>query len=143
MTITGLLSSLAKLAAKERDGRAVLAASNAVTISTWHGAKGLEWPVVAVADLDRRFQMPRGNLLMDPTVGMGLKLRDENLELKAGEDYERVKGALNLLELAEQQRLLYVAMTRARRRLLLPPPTHRRPRGSPTTPRGVPGASPG
>ncbi|MDP6778228.1 MAG: 3'-5' exonuclease, partial [Candidatus Latescibacteria bacterium] len=84
-----------------------------------HQAKGLEWSVVAVADLNRDFLMPQGNLLSDPSAGMGIRLRNEELAMEAGEDYDRVKEALDLLELAEQQRLLYVAMTRARDRLLL------------------------
>ncbi len=84
-----------------------------------HQAKGLQWPIVAVADLGRGFQMSGGNLLADPAVGMGVRLRGEKLTMEPGPEYGQVKDSLDLLELAEQQRIFYVAMTRACDRLLL------------------------
>lgn len=105
---------------REAEAALELESGDTVKLLSIHQAKGLEWPVVAVADLGRQFQMPGGdNLLWDPAIGIGLKLRDENLKMEPGADYGRVKELLGHLELAEQRRVLYVAATRARDRLIL------------------------
>ena len=51
-TLTGLLYHLDAARAEGEDACAVLAHENAVAISTWHSAKGLEWPVVVPSCLD-------------------------------------------------------------------------------------------
>ena len=90
-----------------------------VKLMSVHKAKGLEWPVVVVVDLGRGFLKPTEDLLCDPDVGIGMKLRDARLEMKAGPDYEKVKAGIVRLDAVEQQRLLYVAATRVRDRLIL------------------------
>ncbi|MCC6849657.1 MAG: UvrD-helicase domain-containing protein [Deltaproteobacteria bacterium] len=52
-TPAGLVAAFADLAASGLDARAVVAQEDAVVISTWHSAKGLEWPVTVLFDLDR------------------------------------------------------------------------------------------
>lgn len=105
---------------REAEATLELESGDTVKLMSVHQSKGLEWPVVAVADLNRQFQLPGGDsLLWDPAVGMGLKLRDDQLKMEAGADYQRVRERLTHLELAEQQRVFYVAATRARDRLIL------------------------
>lgn len=105
---------------REAEAPLELESGDTVKLMSIHQSKGLEWPVVAVADLNRPFQLPGGDsLLWDPVVGMGLKLRDDQLKMAAGADYQRVQERLTHLELAEQQRVFYVAATRARDRLIL------------------------
>ncbi|HTQ25558.1 MAG TPA: UvrD-helicase domain-containing protein, partial [Candidatus Binataceae bacterium] len=93
---------------------------NVVRLMTIHQAKGLEFPVVIVADLGRR--TPTSNeqivmtaehgLLVCDTVGAG----DESLPNPLAAQY---RTAVRDQEEAESARLLYVAMTRARDRLIL------------------------
>jgi len=51
VTATGLIHHLDQLADSEDDEQATLASLDAVTVSTWHRAKGLEWPVTILYDL--------------------------------------------------------------------------------------------
>lgn len=105
---------------REAEAALELESGDTVKLMSVHQSKGLEWPVVAIADLNRQFQLPGGDsLLWDPAVGMGLKLCDDQLKMEAGTDYRRVQESLVRLELGEQQRVFYVAATRARDRLLL------------------------
>lgn len=85
--------------------------SNAVTLMTVHGAKGLEFPVVIIADLCRRLtENNSGYLHYHPQFG--LTMRDTM-------KYSQIKELLNQESAAEAQRLLYVAVTRAQDRLVL------------------------
>jgi ATP-dependent helicase/nuclease subunit A len=105
---------------REAEATLELESGDTVKLMSVHQSKGLEWPVVAVADLNRPFQLPGGaNLLWAPSIGLGLKLRDDQLQMEAGPEYRRVQEQLTQLELAEQQRVLYVAATRAKDRLIL------------------------
>jgi len=96
-------------------------ALDAVRLMTIHRAKGLEFEIVCVADLGRTPRGSGGDLLR---VG-----RDGRLGLKVGRagrgrligvlDYDAVGTALDEAEEREERRLYYVAMTRARERLIL------------------------
>ena len=89
-------------------------AANAVTLLNTHKAKGLEWPVVVVADLSRPFYHRAEDLLFSP-AGLGLRLdaAEQPVIYKALEREKKTK------EHAEEKRLLYVALTRARDYLIL------------------------
>ncbi len=52
-TPAGLVAAFVDLEASGLDARAVVAEEDAVVVSTWHSAKGLEWPVTVLFDLDR------------------------------------------------------------------------------------------
>src|SRR5690606_13349417 len=52
-TPAGLVAWLRRLAHTELDHQAVFADEDAVTVSTWHGAKGLEWPVTILYELGK------------------------------------------------------------------------------------------
>ena len=108
--------------AEAREGEAALESEglDAVRLMTIHRAKGLEFPVVCVADLGRPGVTARERLLIGADGGVGLKLAT----LAGGEpvpalDYDRIAGALTEAEAAEERRLLYVAATRAEERLIL------------------------
>ncbi len=95
---------------------------NAVSIITVHGSKGLEFPVVFVAGLGNTFNQEnaRKDLLLHPTLGAGMKKRDaKTFNIQKTLPYQGVSLALRNSERAEELRLLYVAMTRAREKLCL------------------------
>ncbi len=52
-TPAGLVAAFVALETSELDARAVLAQEDAVVVSTWHSAKGLEWPITVLFDVDR------------------------------------------------------------------------------------------
>ena len=96
-----------------------------VTVMTIHRSKGLQFPVVFVADTGRRFNAAdtRQPVLLHREYGAGLRLRPEQ-----GEGVYKTAAYTALAEVhgqelrSEQMRLLYVALTRAQDRLILTVP---------------------
>ena len=98
------------------------AESDAVRIMSIHQSKGLEFPVVFLADTSRSFNESdrRAAVLVHPELGLGPKLTDA----ERGIEYptiarNAVANRLRREQLSEELRLLYVAMTRARERLIM------------------------
>ncbi|GAW91170.1 helicase-exonuclease AddAB subunit AddA [Calderihabitans maritimus] len=93
-----------------------------VRIMSIHKSKGLEFPVVFVADLGRQFNWRdlQGDLLFHPGLGLGPKVVDPQAGIKYPSlAYLAVRERCRLESLAEELRILYVALTRARERLVL------------------------
>ena len=97
-------------------------AGNAVTIMSIHKSKGLEFPVVFLANTAQKFNTIdlRQPAVIHPDLGLGIKLTD----LDRGIEYptiaqKAIKSRLNFELLSEEMRLLYVAMTRAKSRLYI------------------------
>ena len=93
-----------------------------VQIMSIHQSKGLEFPIVILADLNKKFNREDLNrpVLVHPTLGLGTECVDLRRKIR----YDTVsKTALKLrLEReskAEELRILYVAMTRAKEKLIL------------------------
>ncbi len=99
--------------------RLPLEASNAVSLMTIHASKGLEWPVVVVADLTRSRPNTSQSVYFDPELGVGLKWDDETGESQKPVLYTVLEQMQKQREEAELVRVLYVALTRSRDRLLL------------------------
>jgi ATP-dependent exoDNAse (exonuclease V) beta subunit len=90
-----------------------------VRLMTIHAAKGLEFPVVCVADLGRKPPSRSSNLLAEgQRVGLRLRRPGEG-EGEKTLDFEQLRAERWAREREEEDRVLYVAMTRARDRLLL------------------------
>ena len=118
VSLTIFLAQLRDLRAREaREGEAQgrEPESGAVRLMSIHASKGLEFPVVAVADLGRAARGGFGTpyLLHDPEYGVACKVRDEGGEWQAPASYAWAKWKHDLMETAESKRLLYVAATRA------------------------------
>ena len=96
---------------------------NVVRIMTIHKSKGLEFPVVFVADLGHGFNIKdetTSPLLKHRELGAGPYRMHKKFPVKRPTLARRVIGRLGLNELvAEELRILYVAMTRAREMLIL------------------------
>jgi ATP-dependent helicase/nuclease subunit A len=96
--------------------------SGAVQLISIHRSKGLEFPVVVVADLGKRFNFDNlsGNILLHEELGVCPRIRPPQI----GRAYPSLPHWLYAKRerpelLGEELRLLYVAMTRARDTLLL------------------------
>lgn len=138
-TLSGLILYLEQLAADEGDMRYTSQGHDAVTLMTYHGAKGLEWPIVVLSGLnsDRDPDMwspvvTGGSATDDPLAGRTLRSwtwpfgeSDGDFpKLRTGSGLEA--DALNAPEGVERSarednenlRLLYVGCTRARQKLV-------------------------
>ncbi len=92
---------------------------DAVRLMTVHAAKGLEFPVVCLADLGRQPNTQTPDLLVDgDRIGVRLVGLD-GARSSPALDYEQLCAERRRAEAEEEDRVLYVAMTRARERLLL------------------------
>lgn len=95
---------------------------NAVRIMTIHKSKGLEFPVVIVAGLGKSFnrQDIRSRVVIHPELGVGVDWVDAELRTRTALLPKRVlQKALDLEMLGEELRVLYVAFTRAKEKLIL------------------------
>lgn len=94
----------------------------AVTIMSIHKSKGLEFPVVFLCGLSREFnrESMRAQVLCDKELGLGLASVDRKNRIRYPNIAKRAIAAKACAEsLSEELRVLYVAMTRARDRLIM------------------------
>ena len=94
----------------------------AVTIMSIHKSKGLEFPVVILPDLSKEFNLQdiRRQVLVHPQLGLGAVYRDLERKIRYSTlPRQAIAKKLRQETLSEELRVLYVAMTRARERLLL------------------------
>ena len=96
--------------------------TDSVKISTIHTSKGLEYPIVFVVGLGKSFSNItfRSEILKDKDLGLGL----DTFDLTVFEKKDNIaKNAITLnlkkQEKAEELRLLYVALTRAKNHLFM------------------------
>ena len=97
-------------------------AAEGVQIMSIHRSKGLEFPVVILADLQRSFNRQDLNrpVLVHPELGLGTDRVDRERHIRyATISKEALALRLEREAKAEEMRILYVAMTRAREKLIL------------------------
>jgi len=95
-------------------------ALDAVRLMTIHRAKGLEFEIVCVADLGRGPRWPGGILRVGRDERLGLRLaRPGTGRREPSLAYEELGVEQRALAAGEERRLFYVAMTRAKERLIL------------------------
>jgi ATP-dependent exoDNAse (exonuclease V) beta subunit len=105
----------------EREAVAEEEGAGAVRLLTIHAAKGLEFKVVVVADAGRDRAPPAPDEILCLSDGrFGFRVAHPvSGERRGAGDYEAVRDARRAEEDAERLRLYYVAMTRARERLIV------------------------
>ena len=97
-------------------------AGNAVRILSVHKSKGLEFPVVFLAELESKFNKrdSQADCLADADDILGLQIVDRESNSKLSSlAHEVIAEQREATSLAEEMRVLYVATTRARDRLVL------------------------
>ncbi|MBN1583583.1 MAG: PD-(D/E)XK nuclease family protein, partial [Anaerolineae bacterium] len=100
-----------------RESEAPTEAGSAVQLMTVHKSKGLEFPVVVIADAAHAGRQGVDRVLLDDKLGVTMDLHDEENRRPAA---HLLAGLRNVeRDEAEDRRLLYVAATRAREKLLV------------------------
>jgi len=97
-------------------------AGNAVRILSVHKSKGLEFPVVFLAELESRFNLRdlSGDCLADAEDTLGLQIIDRRSNSRLSSlGHQIIAERKRATSLAEEMRILYVAATRAESRLIL------------------------
>lgn len=120
-SLHSFLSAYDYLAGMDRD-RVSLKSSNRVTLNTIHKSKGLEFPIVFLIGINKKFSTKSysDNLILDSGGVAGLMFFDEETRTKhLSPSYIATKIAIKKRETQEEMRLFYVALTRAKYRLFL------------------------
>ena len=97
-------------------------ADNVVRLMTIHKSKGLEFPVVFLSGMQKKFNMMdlRSELLIDKNAGLGLKGYFPDIRVSFPTmPWFYVKDVKEAALKAEEERILYVALTRARDKLIM------------------------
>ena len=98
------------------------AGAGCVTIMSIHKSKGLEFPVVFLSGLSRKFNRDslQARILADKELGLGLSVADTDHRMRYPTIAKRAIAVKMAAEsLSEEMRVLYVAVTRARDRLIM------------------------
>jgi ATP-dependent helicase/nuclease subunit A len=105
--------------AREPDAPVELEGLDAVRLMTIHAAKGLEFGVVVLADLGRQAPGGSDGIRLGPGEEIGLKLRRLGAGSHDAFAYARLGEREKEADRREDERVFYVACTRARDRLIL------------------------
>ena len=98
---------------------------DAIQLATWHKSKGREWPVVFVCGMDRplKSRLPDMSLGYDSFDDLSALIEKAQIEyspeFSAPEVNEKFLGDLRTETELESKRLIYVALTRAREKLVI------------------------
>ena len=121
--LSGFIKFIARLKKNNSDlsaASSVSEAANVVRVMSIHRSKGLEFPVCIVAGCSRQFNRERDDTLLHPELGLGAKLKDEKTGCRfTTMPREAVSLELGRDEMSEELRVLYVAMTRAKEKLIM------------------------
>lgn len=121
--LSGFLRFIERLRKNNADlssAASISEAANVVKIMSVHHSKGLEFPVCIIAGCARAFHKERDDTLLHPELGLGVKLKDPETGSRfTTMPREAVALELERDEMSEELRILYVAMTRAKEKLIM------------------------
>lgn len=111
-------------ASSSKEPAATVQADDALQIMTIHNSKGLEFDLVILPQLDKSVKGDTASIKYLPGKEgeqglLGIKVPDKEMQLQNSGVYELAKVRDSELEEEESRRLLYVAMTRAQKQLLM------------------------
>ena len=93
-----------------------------VRIMSIHKSKGLEFPIVIVSGMGKNFnkQDTRSKMVLHPELGIGLDYMDGKKRIKSPTIAKKaIAKQIELENLGEELRVLYVALTRAKEKLII------------------------
>lgn len=96
--------------------------ADVVRIMSIHKSKGLEFPIVFVVGMDKGFNLQdtKGSIVIHPELGVGIDYIDTERRIKYPTLLKRmIQKEVQKDSVAEELRVLYVAMTRAKEKLIL------------------------
>lgn len=121
--IAGFIAEFERMSkASKKSGSNVKTDLNAVKIMSFHGSKGLQFPICIVADCGGSFNKTdiRNQMILNENFGIGLKFVDED---ESSKSTSIAREALSILQskklISEEIRLMYVALTRAEEKLVI------------------------
>ena len=103
---------------------------DAIQLVTWHSSKGREWPVVFVCGMDKSLSPRLPNMALGYSSFEDLSQLIDKAQIEyspkfsAPESDDKFLGDLEIATELESRRLIYVAMTRAREKLVLEWPSY-------------------
>ena len=111
-------------ASSSKEPAATVQADDALQIMTIHNSKGLEFDLVILPQLDKSVHGDTASIKYLPGKEgeqglLGIKVPDKEMQLQNSGVYEQAKARDSELEEEESRRLLYVAMTRAQKQLVM------------------------
>ena len=112
-----------KTSSKDMDSAKVIGENdNVIRIMSIHKSKGLEFPVVFLSGTGKQFNMQDLNnkILLHPEIGIGVKYIDYDRQIEYDTlSKQAMKNQIMLETLSEEMRVLYVALTRAKEKLII------------------------
>ncbi len=120
----GFMETVSRSDIRLAQAQSAAASDNSVKIMTIHGSKGLEFPVCIVANLSSSYRpKSTGKIIADIDSGIGMQVVDHKRRLIINTFlYNYIKKLGTNQELSEEMRLLYVAATRAKEKLIFTAP---------------------
>lgn len=122
LDLSGFIAQLAEFVAsepKEALAATMTESANVIRLMTIHHAKGLEFPLVVVPDLDRRQEVRQPVAALDPALGPLVTLPQDEDRERSATGIQLYHASEKRADAEERKRLLYVACTRAADYLIL------------------------
>ena len=112
-----------KTSSKDMDSAKTIGENdNVVRIMSIHKSKGLEFPVVFLSGTGKQFNMQDLNnkILLHPEIGIGVKYIDYDMQIEYDTlSKQAIRNQMMIETLSEEMRVLYVALTRAKEKLII------------------------
>ena len=112
-----------KTSNKDMDSARIIGENDdVIRIMSIHKSKGLEFPVVFLSGTGKQFNMQDLNnkILLHPEIGIGVKYIDYNRQIEYDTlSKQAMRNQIMLETLSEEMRVLYVALTRSKEKLII------------------------
>ena len=96
---------------------------NVIRIMSIHKSKGLEFPIVFLSNTNKQFNeqdLRKNPVLLHQDLGIGAKFIDYNTQVQFDtQTREAIKNIIANENISEEMRILYVALTRAKEKLII------------------------